>query len=74
MNNEILSIETLEEIVRLKKENKELRETLDNVIQDASEYQKRIDKAIRYIKENEKEYGSLEENEKIILDILKGSD
>lgn len=33
-----------------------------------------INKAIKYIKNNEKEYGSLEDNEKIILDILKGSD
>ena len=31
-----------------------------------------INKAIKYIKNNEKEYGSLEDNEKIILDILKG--
>ena len=30
------------------------------------------DKAIEYIKENEKEYGSLMDNEKIILSILKG--
>lgn len=34
----------------------------------------RIDKTIEYIKENEKEHGSLEENEKIILDILRGKD
>ena len=33
-----------------------------------------INKAIKYIKNNEKEYGSLEDNEKIILDILKGED
>ena len=38
------------------------------------ELQQRIDKAIEYIKENEKEYGSLEDNEKIILDILRGED
>lgn len=36
--------------------------------------EERIDKAIEYIKSNEKEYGSLEDNEKIILDILKESD
>lgn len=36
--------------------------------------QQRIVKAIEYIKSNEKEYGSLEENEKIILDILRGED
>lgn len=34
--------------------------------------QNRINKAIEYIKENEKEYGSLEDNEKIILEILTG--
>ena len=38
------------------------------------ELQHRIDKAIEYIKSNEKEYGSLEENEKIILNILRGKD
>lgn len=32
----------------------------------------RINKVIEYIKENEKEYGSLEDNEKIILNILEG--
>ena len=37
-----------------------------------NELQSKIDKAIKYIKENEKEYGSLEDNEKIILEILKG--
>lgn len=37
-----------------------------------SETKQIIDKAIEYIKENEKEYGSLEENEKIILEILRG--
>lgn len=37
-------------------------------------YKKRCELAIEYIEENEKEYGSLEENEKIILDILRGKD
>lgn len=34
----------------------------------------RILKAIEYIESNEKEYGSLEDNEKIILNILRGED
>lgn len=38
------------------------------------EQQNRINKVIKYIKENEKEYGSLEDNEKIILKILKGKE
>lgn len=36
--------------------------------------QDKIDKVIEYIESNEKEYGSLEDNEKIILDILRGED
>lgn len=34
----------------------------------------RINKAIKYIKENEEEYGSLEDNEKIIIEILEGAE
>lgn len=41
---------------------------------EIQDYKSRIDKAIEYIKENEKEYGSLEDNERIILNILNGSD
>lgn len=52
--------EMLIDIIRLNRENRKLK----SIIKEAREY----------IKENEKEYGSLEDNEKIILEILKGSD
>ena len=44
------------------------------LIREKKMLQQKINEAIEYIKENEKEYGSLEENEKIILDILRGKD
>ena len=58
-------------------EKKMWQEDLDMIAKlnkEVDELHNRIDKAIKYIKENEKEYGSLEDNEKIILEILKGKE
>ena len=56
MNYEILSIDRAEEnrkllgeVERLRNEKQELLETIDMITNDASEYVKRIDKAIEYI-------------------------
>ena len=57
---------------RLNKRNKELEDGFKAVNEELCEYAEKIDKAIEYINKNKKEYGSLEDNEKIILDILKG--
>ena len=52
------------ELIRdLSKENKELKKQLQ-------QKEDIINKIKKYLRENEKEYGSLEENEKIILQIL----
>lgn len=52
-----------QEIRRLQEENKQLKEQLQ-------QKEDIINKIKKYLRENEKEYGSLEENEKIILQIL----
>ena len=63
--------EQQEEIERLNN----IIEGLDNTIENLEEVIKHKDSIIKevreYIKSNEKEYGSLEDNEKIILEILK---
>lgn len=63
INNGLNLIEELNKLAIEDTQEKYIRELLN-----------RIDKAIKYIKENEKEYGSLEDNEKIILEILKGKE
>ena len=50
-------------VENLQKENKQLKEQLQ-------QKENIINKIKKYLRENEKEYGSLEENEKIILQIL----
>jgi prefoldin subunit 5 len=57
---------------QLRKEKEELENINDKLSSALNSAEKRIDKAIKYIKENQKEYGSLLDNEKIILGILKG--
>ena len=62
----------MQEIERLNSKAEELM-TLYTTEREVKEDYKSIIKEVKeYIKENEKEYGSLEDNEKIILDILKG--
>lgn len=46
----------------------------EQILPENYELKHRINKVIEYIESNEKEYGSLEDNEKIILDILRGED
>lgn len=58
----------------LNESGKRLFEAVMQIADKRDDLQQRIDKAVEYIKQNEKEYGSLEDNEKILLDILKGSD
>ena len=53
---------------------RDLKEQIQELFDEYLELKDRIDKAIEYIESNEKEYGSLEDNEKIILDILRGKD
>lgn len=65
--DEINILEYIDELEQVKEEYIKSLDKLDI-------YENRIAKAIEYIESNEKEYGSLEENEKIILDILKGED
>lgn len=77
------------ELAKLKQENKRLKERVeylersndrreDEIIYLRQElndiYEDKINKAIEYIYKNEEEYGSLEDNEKIILAILKGEE
>lgn len=52
-----------QEIRRLQEKNQQLKEQLQ-------QKEDIINKIKKYLRENEKEYGSLEENEKIILQIL----
>ena len=54
---------SLDDYMFLKKENQQLKEQLQ-------QKEDIINKIKKYLRENEKEYGSLEENEKIILQIL----
>lgn len=70
-----------DKLTNLQQENKRLKDRYERckkqkikVENACSNYKYKIDKAIEYIKGNEKEYGSLEDNEKIILDILRGKD
>lgn len=60
MNSEILSIDTITKMVQLEAENKELKETLVKVIDDANTYLKKIKTAIIYIK------SSYDENENVL--------
>jgi chromosome segregation ATPase len=73
-NNELdekdLLIKNLED--KLNTQRKYYQNRLMKIQQKNEQLQQRIDKAIKYIKENQKEYGSLLDNEKIILGILKG--
>ena len=69
--------ELYDDIERLERTNNEIfkaNETLTEEIkklQNQLQQKENIIKEVReYIKENEKEYGSLEDNEKIILEIL----
>lgn len=52
---------SIEDMIKYSKLEQEI-ERLNNIIKEVREY----------IKGNEEEYGSLEDNEKIILDILRG--
>lgn len=54
------------------KDNRRLDNCYTQYHNEKEDYKSRIEKAIEYIEENEKEYGSLEDNEKIILNILQG--
>ena len=86
MNYEYLSMDTLEEnrkllgeVGRLRNEKQELLETIDMITNDASEYVKRIDKAIEYIeelyemaKEQDSDNVNLIDRLEIILNILRG--
>lgn len=75
-------IENQEKIIGdLQEKNESLKTRIKTVkrrrkkqTQKKYKYKYRIDKAIEYLKENEEEYGSLEDNEKIILEILKGEE
>lgn len=56
----------------------ELRQELKEQIKENQELEKKVDGLVtvidlakNYIKSNEEEYGSLEDNEKIILEILE---
>lgn len=60
MNSEILSIDTITKMVQLEAENKELKETIVKVIDDANTYLKKIKTAIIYIK------SSYDENENVL--------
>lgn len=60
MNSEILSIDTITKMVKLEAENKELKETLVKVIDDANTYLKKFRIALIYIK------GSYDENENVL--------
>jgi hypothetical protein len=53
---------------------RQIAQAVDNLLDEKIKLQQRIEKAIKYIEENQKEYGSLLDNEKIILGILKGED
>lgn len=66
--------EIIKECIDLEKKLEQRELELNEIMIERNNLLDRIDKAIEYIKENEKEYGSLEENEKIILDILRGND
>lgn len=66
--------ELMELNIKYSEEIEELKLELQDTNSQLADISKRCIKAIKYIKNNEKEYGSLEDNEKIILDILKGSD
>ena len=61
---------------KLEEENKKLKFAMQDTYVSANdtcgELQQRIDKIKEYIKENEKEFGSLLDNEKIILKIIDG--
>ena len=62
----------------LEEENKRLdfcmQDTYDSANDTCEELQQRINNIKEYIKENEKIYGSLLDNEKIILKIIDGED
>lgn len=65
-------IEVLEQ--RIENQKEIIKKQTEKIIPENHELHNRISRVIEYIKGNEKEYGSLEENEKIILDILKGGE
>ena len=69
MNSEILSIDTITKMAQLEAENKELKETLLKVIDDANTYLHKLRKILDYI--NECKYMP-ELYKKEILDIAKG--
>lgn len=67
----IKSLEKIEDEISEKHFWYKFIKSICDLLEENKELQQRINKAIEYIKENEKEYGSLEDNEKIILKILK---
>lgn len=70
MNNDEIRDFCIKKDLKIFKLEQELQQTNSQL----ANVSKRCIEVIKYIKNNEKEYGSLEDNEKIILDILKGSD
>ncbi len=71
MNSEILSIDTITKMVQLEAENKELKETLVKVIDDANTYLHQLRKILDYI--NKCKYMP-EAYKNEILDIVKEKD
>lgn len=64
MNSEILSIDTITKMVQLEAENKELKETLLKVIDDANTYLHQIRDTLNYV--NKCEYMPVGYKEEIL--------
>ena len=69
MNSEILSIDTITKMVQLEAENKELKETLVKVIDDANTYMFRVKSALEYINNI---YYEFDENDINYINSLSG--
>ena len=69
MKNEILSIDTITKMVQLEAENKELKETLVKVIDDANTYLHQIRDTLDYV--NKCEYMPVGYKEEILSRLQK---